>query len=128
MALRAKWTFRFDDWPARLANEAGTPQALNVSLVINALAAEQPQQADERVDCAAVRDWIARGWPDADAPRLLEVRVNDLLAFVFGFDKRVQDVWVGLYTAPAAGRMGIERHCTRRQYEDELRRARAAKP
>ena len=128
MALRAKWTVRMEGLETRLAagGSDGEPELhlVRVSLVINALTPDTPGEPDDCVDHAAICHWIAHQWPLSPAAPLLETRVNELLDFVFAFDKRVQDVWVGLdqpLAAPQGARVGVERKRTRRQFEDRMR-------
>jgi len=55
---------------------------------------------------------------------LLEARINQLLAFLFGMDARVQTVWVGLYKqrmSRNAVAVGIERQTTRVEFDAQQR-------
>ena len=128
MALRAKWTVRIERLETRLAVGvlAGErkPQPVLVSLVINGLARVAPAGVGECIDYRPVCDWITREWPRSAHTPLLETRINQLLEFVFGLDKRVQDVCAGVYRrAPdgAATLVGVERQVSRAQFDAQLR-------
>jgi 7,8-dihydroneopterin aldolase/epimerase/oxygenase len=62
-----------------------------------------------------VCEWITQQRPRYDATPLLETRANELLAFLFDFDKRVQEAWVGVYRT-GSPRIGIERQARRSQF------------
>jgi dihydroneopterin aldolase len=128
MALRAKWTVRIEGLKTRL--RVGAPNAdprtepMSVSLEVNGLAPDAPQQLDDCFDYAPICEWVTREWPLSDAAPLLETRVNQLLTFLFECDRRVQDVWVGVYkTGQARGsaRVGVERRASRTQFQSRLR-------
>jgi dihydroneopterin aldolase len=130
MAMRAKWTVRLEGVNTRLAvglseNER-RPQAVQVSLVINGLTPDAPGDLADCMDYAPIRDWIVDRWPRSAHTPLLETRVNQLLAFLLGFDKRVQDAWVGVYKIGKpgeSGRVGVERQVSRGQFQARLRAA-----
>lgn len=128
MALRAKWTVRLEGLKTRLrvAEPDGEQrlEPVTVSLVINGLAADSPRQLEDCLDYAPICEWITHEWPRHDATPLLETRVNELLAFLFDFDRRVQDAWVGVYRAGQArgsARIGVERQASRSQMQARSR-------
>lgn len=128
MALRAKWTLRIEGLKTRLrvgaSNDEPRPEAMSVSLEVNGLAPDTPQQLGDCFDYAPICEWVTREWPQSDAAPLLETRVNQLLTFLFECDRRVQDVWVGVYkTGQARGsaRVGVERRASRTQFQSRLR-------
>lgn len=130
MAFRAKWTVRVEGLKTQLAvglseNER-RPQRVLISLVINGLTPETPGDIADCLDYAPICDWIVRQWPQSAHTPLLEMRVNELLVFLFEFDKRVQDAWVGIYkTGQPRGsmRVGVERQVSRSQFQARLRAA-----
>jgi dihydroneopterin aldolase len=132
MALRAKWTLRLEGVQTQLAfgaaAQADAPQPLQVSLVINGLTPDTPFDGADCLDHETICRWIVDEWPKSAATPLLETRVNELLDFIFGFDKRVQDAWVGLYRSGLPGgaaRIGVERQVSRSQVQARSRMSRA---
>lgn len=128
MALRAKWTVRIEGLKTRLrvgVSDAGQQsESISVSLEVNGLVADVPQQLGDCLNYEPICEWITREWPLSDAAPLLENRVNQLLMFLFEFDRRVQDVWVGVYKAGltrGSVRIGIERRASRTQLQSRLR-------
>lgn len=128
MAPRAKWTLRIEGLKTRLRvgapNIEPRPESISVSLEVNGLAPDAPQQLGDCFDYAPICEWVTREWPLSDAAPLLETRVNQLLTFLFDCDRRVQDVWVGVYRtgqARAAARIGVERRTSRTQFQSRLR-------
>jgi hypothetical protein len=120
MALRAKWTIKIEKLSTRLADG----QALLVSLAVSGLYGAAPASAADCLEPEPIRRWILDEWPHLPRQALLQARANELLAHVFDLDRRVQDVWVGIYRtgAPGGGELvGVERHATRRQFEDLYR-------
>ena len=133
--MRAKWTIRIERLETKLlvgvhAHERHLQPVL-VSLLISGLADAAPSGLGGCLDYEPLCEWLTQGWPRSGHTALLEARVNELLDFVFTSDKRVQDVWVGMYkpqAAPHAALIGVERSATRRQYDEQCRaveRARA---
>lgn len=130
MALRAKWTVRVESLKTQLAvglsEKERRPQAMLISLVINGLTPDNPGDLTDCLDYAPICDWIVRQWPQSAHTPLLETRVNELLVFLFEFDKRVQDAWVGVYKADeprGPTRVGVERQVSRSQFQARLRAA-----
>ena len=125
--MRTRWTVRVDELHTELAFGAGGDpaqvQPVSVSLVVNGLAPDAPDNRDECLDLEGVCRWITEHWPSSAPTPLLENRVNELLAQVFEADRRVQDAWVGLYRTPATGgarRFGVERQASRLQFQSQL--------
>ncbi|NML18093.1 hypothetical protein [Azohydromonas caseinilytica] len=117
MALRAKWTVKIEKLPTWLADG----QPLLVSLAVSGLYGAAPTAAADCLDPESICQWILKEWPHLPPQALLQARVNELLAHLFNRDRQVQDVWVGVYRtgAPGSGELvGVERHATRRQFED----------
>lgn len=132
MALRAKWTLRFEGVETKLAvglsEKSPRPQAVQVNLVVNGLTADAPIELADCLDHASICDWIVRQWPNSAPTPLLESRINELLVFLFEFDKRVQDAWVCLYMSAHPGgptRVGVERQVSRSQFQARLRMVRS---
>jgi dihydroneopterin aldolase len=130
MALRAKWTVRLEGVKTQLATcqsgRAPRPQAVLIDLVINGLTPDTPNTVADCLDYAPICDWIVHQWPKKSHTLLLETRVNELLVFLFEFDHRVQDAWVGVYKTiepRGSARVGIERQATRSQFQARSRLA-----
>lgn len=122
--LRAKWTIRVERLETRLAIGPDAAEDVQVSLAISGLARAAPNEAGDCIDHSPVLDWITHEWPRTTPTLLLQTRVNELLAFLFGLDKRVQDAWVSIYRAGAPSsrvRVGLERQVSRTQFEAQLR-------
>lgn len=99
MALRTKWTVRVDGLQTLLAfgDTLGERRPVVVSLLIGGLAPEEPGCVGDCFDAAPVCEWITSVWPKSAQTPLVETRVNELLHFLFAYDKRVRSAWVGLY-------------------------------
>ncbi|UUZ76963.1 hypothetical protein LP414_06080 [Polaromonas sp. P1(28)-13] len=109
-------------------DKARLPQAVQVSVVVNGLTPDVPIDAADCLDHESICNWIVHQWPKTAPTPLLEMRVNELIVFLFEFDKRVQDAWVGLYTTGlprGVTRVGVERHVSRSQYQARVRLARS---
>ncbi len=61
------------------------------------MAPASPGSLGQCFDCEPLCRWLSDEWPRTPHTPLLEARINQLLAFLFGLDARVQTVWVGLY-------------------------------
>lgn len=125
--MRTRWTVRVEEVRTELAFRAGSGptrmQPVSVSLVVNGLAPDAPDGRDECLDLERVCRWITDDWPGSAPTPALENRVNELLAQVFGSDRRVQDAWVRLSRTPAsadAPRFGVERQASRLQFQSQL--------
>jgi 7,8-dihydroneopterin aldolase/epimerase/oxygenase len=128
MALRSKWTVRihrFETWlRVGSSDEEQHAQPVTVSLRICGLAETHPNSLQECFDYQPVCHWMADEWPNTPHTALLETRLNELVEHVFNHDKRVMDLWVGLYKSRAirqAECVGLEREVSRRQFQEQLR-------
>ena len=125
MALRSKWTVRVDSLQTELcvgiyAHEK-KPQPIVLSLLISGMAETAPSQLAQCFDYEPICRWVIDVWPHSAHPPLLETRRNELAEQIFSSDKRVMDVWVGIYKTqafPEAQRVGLERGINRRQFEE----------
>jgi len=133
MALRSKWTVRVQDLETSL--RVGThphereAQPVLVSLTLSGLSESRPNQLSQCFDYEPICDWITHQWPGSAHTPLLEIRVNELFDHVFASDRRILDVWVGVYklqACPQARLVGLERDMTRRQHEEHDRARRAS--
>ena len=122
--MNASWTVRVERLEIRLpvgiyADEL-EPQPVWVSLAASGMAPASPQALDQCFDYEPLCRWLTRTWPRTPHTPLLETRINELCAFVFGLDERLQTVWVGLYKermSRDAVAVGIERQVTRLEFE-----------
>ena len=101
IALRSKWTVRVQSLQTQLrvgiyAHER-EPQPILVSLRISGLAETSPSALAQCFDYEPICRWVLDEWPLSAHTPLLETRLNELADQVFDADKRVMDVWVGLY-------------------------------
>jgi dihydroneopterin aldolase len=122
--MNARWTVRIErletSLPVGIYDDERAVQPLWVSLTVSGLARACPERLDECFDYEPLCRWITQAWPGTPHTPLLETRVNELLAFVFGLDHRVDQVWVGLYkqrVSRQAVAVGIERATTRPEFE-----------
>ena len=131
--MNAIWTIRIErlqiHLPVGVYADEMEPQPLWVSLAASGEASASPGSLAQCFDYAPLCHWLTHVWPKSPHTPLLETRINELLSFVFGLDKRVQTVWVGLYkqrVSPLAVAIGIERSATRAQIESDVCRSSAA--
>lgn len=106
------------------------PQPVWVTLRLRGVAAAEPAHLGECIDYEPLCRWITEAWPKTPHIPLLETRVNELLAFAFDFDARVQEVHVGLAKermSRAAMSVGIERCVSRPEFEAQRRHLEAMK-
>lgn len=100
------------------------PQPVWVTLWLRGVSPACPTSLSECIDYAPLCRWITEEWPRSPHIPLLETRVNELLAFAFDLDARVQEVHVGLTKrrigGPAAS-VGIERCVSRPEFEAQRR-------
>lgn len=104
------------------------PQPVWVSLTATGMAPASPGSLDQCFDYEPLCRWLSDEWPRTSHTPLLEARINQLLAFLFGLDARVQTVWVGLYKqrmSRSAVAVGIERQTTRVEFDAQQRAAAA---
>lgn len=122
--MNALWTIRIDRMEIHLpvgiyADELAS-QPMWVSLTASGMASATPSGLDECFDYEPLCHWLMQVWPGTPHTPLLETRINQLLAFVFDLDQRVNDVWVGLYkqrVSHQALAVGMERGSTRAEFE-----------
>lgn len=131
--MNATWSVRIERLHTQLrvgveADELAL-QPVWVTLRLRGSAAACPAALGECIDYAPLCEWITEEWPRTPHIPLLETRVNELAAFAFGFDGRVQEVQVEL----AKGRMGhqaasigIERCISRQEFEAQRRHMKEA--
>lgn len=126
MTLRSKWTVRVQDLETSLRvgihpheHEA---QPVLVNFTFSGLAESIPNQLSQCFDYGPICDWITRQWPASAHTPLLETRINELFDHVFASDRRILEVWVGVYkpgACPQARLVGLEREMTRRQHGEQ---------
>lgn len=128
MALRSKWTVRVKELRTSLRvgiyNHELEPQPVLMSLRIKGLAETAPTSLSECFDYEPICRWALETWPLTPHTPLLESRLNQLIERVFSEDKRIMEVWFGLYKTqaiPNASFVGLERELTRRQFEEQQR-------
>jgi dihydroneopterin aldolase len=110
----------------RVGVEAGelVPQPVWVTLRLRGVSAACPTDLGECIDYAPLCRWITEEWPHTPHIPLLETRVNELLAFAFDLDPRVQEVHVELAKqrmSRQAALVGIERCVLRSEFEAQRR-------
>lgn len=132
MTLHSKWTIRVQSLRTRLRvgiyEHERESQPVLVSLCISGLAETFPSTLAQCFDYEPICRWVLDEWPLSAHTPLLETRLNELVNHVFS-DKRITDVWVGLYKTqpvPQAQFVGLERDITRLQFEEQQRMYRAA--
>lgn len=130
MALRSKWTVRVE--ALRTSLRVGIyehelhHQPILLKLRISGLAEALPHTLAQCFDYEPICRWALEEWPLSPHTPLLETRLNELIEYVFNSDKRIRDVFFGLYKTQAFKNtefVGLEREITRRQFE-ELQRSR----
>jgi 7,8-dihydroneopterin aldolase/epimerase/oxygenase len=122
--MNATWTVRIERLETQLpvgiyAHEQDV-QPMWVSLTATGEASAAPAVLDECFDYEPLCRWLTQEWPATPHTPLLETRVNEVLAFVFGLDARVRHVWVGLYkqrVSQQALAVGMERASSRAEFE-----------
>ncbi|MCG3190440.1 MAG: hypothetical protein LKCHEGNO_03164 [Burkholderiaceae bacterium] len=126
--MNTSWTVKVErmeiQLPVGIHADEFEPQPVWVSLAATGMAPASPASLDQCFDYEPLCHWLSLEWPRTPHTPLLETRINQLLAFVFGLDARVQSVWVGLYKqrmSRGAVGVGIERQATRREFEAQRR-------
>lgn len=138
--MNTTWTVRIERLQTRLRVGIGAdehaPQPMTVTLRLRGVAPACPGGLSECIDYAPLCRWITEEWPHTPHVALLETRVNELLAFAFDLDARVQEVHAGLAKqrmgATARQRegvpsndqavsVGIERCVSRHEFEAQRR-------
>lgn len=130
MAIRTKWTIRVESLKTRL--RVGTrpdehkPQSVVVSLRISGMTNTSPCTLEECLDYEPVCRWLLDDFSKSPHVGLIESRINEIANYIFSYDRRVMDVWVGLYKEKAgahAERIGLEREMSRRQYDAAIKKS-----
>ena len=128
--MNTSWTIKVErleiHLPVGIHADEVEPQPVWVSLAATGRAPASPLSLDQCFDYEPLCHWLLREWPRTPHTPLLETRINQLLAFVFALDARVQTVWVGLYKqrmSRSALAVGIERQATRLEFESQQRSA-----
>jgi dihydroneopterin aldolase len=122
--VNTSWTIRVERLEIRLpvgvhADEL-QPQPVWVSLTATGLAPASPQALTDCFDYEPLCRWLTHEWPRTPHTSLLETRINELFAFLFALDGRLQTLWVGLYKqrmSRDALAVGIERQVSRLEFE-----------
>lgn len=130
MTVRTTWTVRVQNLMTRLRvgiyQHEHEHQPIIVCLTLRGLSESEPTTLEQCFDYEPICHWVTEDWPETKHTLLLEMRANELLEHVFNADRRIQDVWLGLYKTEAikkAERVGVEREMSRRQFESQTRRA-----
>lgn len=121
--MKATWTVRIERLPIELAvgvyAHEHAPQPVQVSLVIKGRAAARPDALGDCLDYEPLLGWLTDQWPASPHVALLESRLNELFAYCFALDVRIDSVWAGLYKpglCRGAVAVGMERGLTRREF------------
>jgi dihydroneopterin aldolase len=122
--MKATWTVRIDRLATHLTvgiySDERDAQPVWVSLTATGEASATPGALAECFDYEPLCHWLTQEWPATPHTPLLETRVNEVMAFVFGSDARVHHVWVGLYKQRVSQQalvVGMERASSRAEYE-----------
>lgn len=128
MVIRSKWTVRVESLKINLRvgvhPHERKPQPVIVSLRITGLAEIAPTSLEQCVDYEPACRWLLEDFSKSPHASLIETRINEIAHYLFSNDKRVMEVWVGLYkekALPNSGHVGMEREMTRRQFDDAIR-------
>ena len=120
----ATWSVRIDRLeillPVGIHADDLELQPLWVSLLATAHAPARPVGIEQCVDYAPLYHWLTASWPHTPHTPLLETRINELCAFVFGWDRRVHRLAAGIYKqrmSRNAVAVGIERTITRAAFQ-----------
>ena len=128
MGGRTRWTIRVEKLRTRLMlGEGRQPQPVEVSLVIHGLFEAQPRGPSDAMDLQALCNWITGAWSSTDPTPVLSMRVNEVLAYVFAADARVQEVTASICcvrSRSSGAVVGVERQARRSQFTAQLRLAR----
>jgi len=95
-------------------------QPIWVTVRLRGVAAACPTTLDDCIDYAPLCRWITEEWPHTPHTALLKTRINELVAFAFRLDARVQEVHVELAKqrmSRQAVSVGIERCVSRAEFE-----------
>jgi dihydroneopterin aldolase len=128
MGLRSKWTVRVESLSTTLRvgiyDHELVHQPVLLNLRISGLAEALPSALSQCFDYEPICRWALEEWPLSPHTPLLETRLNELIEYVFTSDKRIRDVFCGLYKTDAflhTKFVGLERDVTRRQFEEQNR-------
>lgn len=128
--MNALWTVKVDrmevNLPVGIYADEVAPQPLWVSLTATGMASATPDELGDCFDYEPLCHWLTQVWPATPHTRLLETRMNELMAFVFDLDARVNEVWVGLYKqrlSRNALAVGMERSATRAEFTTQREHA-----
>lgn len=118
------WTLRIEHMPIELSvgiyPHEQAPQPLLVSVEVHGHAKADPLDLADCLDYEPLCLWLTQTWPRSAHVPLLETRVNELFAFLFDSDARIQTATVGLYKERmgfGARCVGIERKTNREAFE-----------
>ena len=122
--MNTTWTVRIErmelSLPVGIHADELEPQTVWVSLAASGSASAEPRSLDQCFDYVPLCHWLTEIWPRTPHTALLETRINQLLAFLFGLNVRFETVWVGLHKqrmSRQAFAVGIERSMTRTEFE-----------
>jgi dihydroneopterin aldolase len=126
--VNTTWAVRIERLRTRLcvgvhADELA-PQPVWVTVRLRGVATASPTALSECMDYEPLCRWVTETWPRAPHTPLLETRINELLAFVFDLDPRVQEVHAGLTKqrmSRQAVSVGVERCVSRPEFEAQRR-------
>ena len=128
MALRSKWTVRVEALNTTLRvgiyDHELEHQPVLINLRISGLAETLPTTLSQCFDYEPICRWATDVWPLSPHTPLLETRLNELIEHVFKSDRRIRDVFFGLYKThafPNVALVGLEREVSRRQFEEQQR-------
>jgi len=97
-------------------------QPVWVTMRLRGLGPACPATLTECIDYEPLCRWITEEWPRTPHTPLLETRVNELAAFAFDLDHRVQGVHVELAKqrmSMGAVSVGVERSLSRAEFEQQ---------
>jgi dihydroneopterin aldolase len=121
--MNASWTVRVDrmevSLPVGIYADEVAPQPLWVSITATGMASATPGVLGDCFDYEPLYHWLTQVWPATPHTPLLETRMNELMAFVFDLDLRLDEVWVGLYKqrlSRHAMAVGMERRASRAEF------------
>jgi dihydroneopterin aldolase len=129
LRVNATWSVKIERLRTQLrvgvdADEQLAPQPVWVTLHLRGMSAACPASLSECIDYAPLCRFITDEWPRTPHIALLETRVNELVAFAFQLDARVQEVRVELAKerlSRHAVSVGIERRVARPEFEAQRR-------
>lgn len=122
--MSADWVLRIQKLPIELAvgiyPHEQKPQPLLVDIEVRGHADADPHDLEGCLDYEPLCLWLRQEWAQSAHVSLLETRVNQLIAYLFALDDRIQTAQVGLYKvnmALGAQAVGIERTTSREAFE-----------